>query len=90
MLSYEAEGAWSPPGAFHVQILGPGHLVVMDEMTLLAELNGDHLVEDSVDVFMNSAIHRKFRCGFERRIKRISEIVKRQGYDFESDILPYA
>lgn len=90
MLSHEAEGGWSPPGAFHVQVLGPGHLVVMDEIRLLAELNGDHLVEDSVDVFMNSAIQRKFRCGFERRIKNVSARLKAAGYDPQSGILSHA
>jgi hypothetical protein len=87
MLSHETEGGWSPPGAFHVQVLGPGHLVVMDEITLLAELNGDHLVEDSVDVFMNPAIRRKFRRGFERRIRDVVAKVQEAGYGPQSDIL---
>ncbi len=90
MLSYEAEGGWSPPGALHVQILGPGHLVVMNKLTLLAELNGDHLVEDSVNVFMNPAIQRKFRRGFDRHIQGVVAKVKDAGYGLQSNMLSYA
>lgn len=90
MLSHESEGGWSPPGTLHVQVLGPGHLVVMDEFRLLAELNGDHLVEDSVDVFMNTDIRRKFRRGFEQRIRDILAKVKKAGYGSRSNIFPHA
>ena len=90
MLSYEAKRGLSPPGVFHVQILEAGHLVVMDGPKLLAELNGDHLVEDSVDVFINSAIRKKLRCGFDKRIKNISAIVEQQGYEVDSDLFAYA
>lgn len=90
MLTHEAEGGWSPPGVFHVQILGPGHLVVMDEIVLIAELNGDHLVEDSVDVFLNSAIHRKFQSGFRRHIDNISANITHKGYKLQPNIVKYA
>lgn len=86
MLSHEAEGGWSPPGAFHVQVLGPGHLIVMHDYGFLAELNGDHLVEDSVNVFVNQTIQRKFWTGFERRIRPIETRVHETGYGAESDI----
>ena len=39
MLTHEPKTGWTPPGAFFVQILGPGHLVVMDGIVLIAEFN---------------------------------------------------
>ena len=90
LLSHESESGWTPPGAFHVQVLGPGHLVVMDSLTVVAELNGDHLVEDSVNVFDNSVVMRKFRHGFERRIKGISTIMEEYGYHLDPDTKVYA
>lgn len=89
MLSHETEGGWSPPGTFHVQVLGPGHLLVMDEIKLIAELNGDRLVEDSVDIFMNQGIRRKFRRGFERRIRDVVVKVQEAEYALRSEILSY-
>lgn len=91
MLIHEREGGgWSPPGLFHAQVVGPGHLVVMHEFKLLAEFNGDHLVEESVDVFINKDIRRKFRRGFGQRICDIVAKVKKAGYNPDHDIFSVA
>jgi len=51
---------------------------------------GDHLVEDSVDVFQNSAIKKKFESGFEKHIDNISASVAHEGYGLDPDTVAYA
>jgi hypothetical protein len=90
MLNHENEGGWSPPGLLHVQILNPGHLLVMDGSELIAELNGDYLVEDSIDVFLNTAIQKKFLAGFKKNQNIISNVIKSEGYPSSIDFHAFA
>ncbi len=85
LLTHEGEGGYQPPGVIQTQVLGLGHLIVTVDLTVLAELNGDNLVEDSVDVFGGSIVSKKLKPGFERRLAKIRESVQEKEYKFDRE-----
>ena len=82
MLSHEGEGGWTPPGSFCIQILGPGHLIVMEDFAVAAEFNKGQLVEDAVDIFSGNIISRKLAPAYRRRLSGATTLIEREGYSF--------
>lgn len=84
-VTHEADSAFGPPGLLQVQILSTGHLIVSDDLSIIAELNAGTLVEDTIDVFDGLPVFSKLRSGLANRIRNIAKKVEEEGFSFEKE-----
>lgn len=81
LFNYQQGGGFAAPGAIHVQVIGLGHLVVSVGLSVVAELNGDNLVEGTVDLFRDSPVLDKLMISFGDIQRTALEEASSDGYE---------
>jgi hypothetical protein len=82
---YEAQGTYQSPGVFQVQVVGLGHLMVLQGDAVIAELKGGTLIRDAVDVFSNGPIAAKLRPPAAQMARGLRGAVLEAGYRWDRE-----
>ena len=79
-LKHEPTGGFAPPGVLQAQIIGLGHILVMDDLLVLAELHNGALMENTVDVLKGALITDRITSSSHKWIDRICSGVEGKGF----------
>lgn len=90
LMRFDQGGEWDPPGILQAKIVGIGHIVVESGKSLIAELNGGDLVEDTVNIFQVKKIGLTFLNGFTKCYTKVSSQAQDLGYPVNDDFRYHA
>jgi hypothetical protein len=76
MLLYEKFGGYGPPGIFQIQVLGPGHLKVMQDSMVLGELNDGILAPRTQDALREGPAVEFFTESINRHLTTLANEAK--------------
>ncbi len=85
MLLYERFGGYGSPGMFQIQILGPGHLKVMQDSMVLGELNDGILSPRTQDALRDGPVVEFFTGAIDAHVERLVAEAKRHAKELDAD-----
>lgn len=85
MLLYERFGGYGPPGVFQIQVLGPGHLKVMQDSMVLGELNDGILAPRTQDALREGPVVEFFTESVRRYLAMLAAEAKQHGKELDDD-----
>lgn len=85
MLLYERVGGYGSPGMFQIQIVGPGHLKVMQDSMVLGELNDGILSPRTQDALRDGPVVEFFTEAIEAHVARLVAEARRHGKTLDTD-----